>query len=144
MRVFLGLSLLLVTAFPAWGQTADVFVKGNGAQCWLDVREIVHRRASKVTENEQLQTLRAGNYATMSGDLYLTIQALTEKNKKGEEGCRIYVSVEGGGSLYSKGQAANDLSNNMRIANSIAAEVASMQKAREKKDKKAANQQGPS
>ena len=70
--------------------------------------------------------------------MFLTIQALTEKNKKGEEGCRIYVQVEGGGSLGVKGQVVNDLSNNTRIANSIAAEVASMQKAREKKEKNAA------
>ena len=135
MKFFLAVGLLAVTALPASAQTADVFVKGNAAQCWQDVREIVHRRASDVTENEQLQTLRAGHFSNMAGDLYLTIQALPEKNKKGEEGCRIYVSVEAGGSLYSKGLAANDLSNNTRIANSIAAEVASRQKAREKKEK---------
>jgi hypothetical protein len=45
------------------------------------------------------------------------------------------MSVEAGGSLYSKGLAVNDLSNNTRIANSIAAEVASRQKTREKKEK---------
>ena len=139
MKSFLAFGLLLLTALPASAQSADVFVKGNGPQCWPDVREIVHRRAKDVTEDNQLQTLRAGHFSTPAGDLFLTVQALTEKNKKGEEGCRIYVQVESGGSLYSRGQAVNDLSNNTRIANSIAAEVASMQKAREKKDKKAAN-----
>jgi hypothetical protein len=139
MKSFLAFGLLLLTALPASAQSADVFVKGNGPQCWLDVREIVHRRAKDVTEDNQLQILRAGHFSTPAGDLFLTVQALTEKNKKGEEGCRIYVQVESGGSLYSRGQAVNDLSNNTRIANSIAAEVASMQKAREKKDKKAAN-----
>jgi hypothetical protein len=135
MRFFLGVGLLVVTALPASAQSADVFVKGNAAQCWQDVREIVHRRANNVTENEQLQTLRAGHFSNMAGDLYRTIQALPEKNKKGEEGCRIYVSIEAGGSLYAKGQAVNDLSDNTRIADSIAAEVASRQKAREKKEK---------
>jgi len=139
MKSFLAFGLLLLTALPASAQSADVFVKGNGPQCWLDVREIVHRRGRDVTEDNQLQTLRAGHFSTPSGDLFLTIQALTEKNKKGEEGCRIYVQVESGGSLYARGQAVNDLSNNTRIANSIAAEVASMQKAREKKEKNAPN-----
>jgi hypothetical protein len=129
----------LVTALPAGAQTADVFVKGNAAQCWSDVREIVHRRANEVTEDNQLQILRAGHFSTPAGDLFLTIQALPEKDKKGEQGCRIYVQVEGGGSLGVKGQVVNDLSNNTRIANSIAAEVASMQKAFEKKEKKSPN-----
>jgi hypothetical protein len=140
MRLFLAFGLLLVTAFPAAAQSADVFVKGAGTQCWQDVRDIVHRRANDVTENEQLQTLRAGHFSNMAGDVFLTIQALSEKNKKGEEGCHIYVQVEGGGSLGVRGQVVNDLSSNTRIANSIAAEVASMQKARDKKDKKQASQ----
>jgi hypothetical protein len=140
MRLFLAFGLLLVTAFPAAAQSADVFVKGAGAQCWQDVKDIVHRRANDVTENEQLQTLRAGHFSNMAGDVFLTIQALSEKNKKGEEGCHIYVQVEGGGSLGVRGQVVNDLSNNTRIANSIAAEVAGMQKARDKKDKKQASQ----
>jgi hypothetical protein len=89
MKCFLAIGLLAVTALPASAQTADVFVKGNAAQCWQDVREITHRRAIDITENEQLQTLRAGHFSNMAGDLYLTIQALPEKNKKGEEGCRI-------------------------------------------------------
>ena len=139
MKLFLAFGLLLLTALPASAQSADVFVKGNGPQCWLDVREIVHRRGRDVTEDNQLQTLRAGHFSTAAGDLFLTVQALTEKNKKGEEGCRIYVQVEGGGSLGTKGQVVNDLSNNTRIANSIAAEVASMQKARDKKEKKSPN-----
>jgi hypothetical protein len=138
MKSFLAFGVLLITAFPASAQTADVFVQGNAAQCWLDVREIVHRRASDVTEDNQLQILRAGHFSTAAGDLFLTIQALPEKNKKGEEGCRIYVQVEGGGSLGVKGQVVNDLSNNTRIANLVAAEVASKQKALEKKEKKTA------
>jgi hypothetical protein len=139
MKLFLAVGILLLTAFPAAAQSVDVFVKGNGAQCWLDVAQIVHRRANDVTENDQLQMLRAGHFSTPAGDLFLTIQVLSEKDKKGEEGCRIYVEVEGGGSLGVKGQVVNDLSNNTRIANSIAAEVAAMQKAREKKEKKSAN-----
>jgi hypothetical protein len=140
MKYFLAFGLLLAAALPAAAQTGEVFVKGDGAQCWLDVRQIVHERYREVTEAEQLQTLRVGHFSNASGDLFLTVQALTEKNKKGEDGCRIYVQVEGGGSLGSKGQVVNDLTNNTRIANSIAARVASMQKARDKQDKKSASQ----
>jgi hypothetical protein len=139
MKSLLVIGFLMLTAIPASAQTGEVFVKGNGPQCWLDVREIVHRRAKDVTEDNQIQTLRAGHFSTAAGDLFLTVQALTEKNNKGEEGCRIYVQVEGGGSLGAKGQVVNDLSNNTRIANSIGAEVAAMEKAREKKEKKGAN-----
>jgi hypothetical protein len=139
MKLFLAVGLLLLTAFPAAAQSANVFVKGDGAQCWLDVAQFVHTHGRDVTENDQLQILRAGHFSTAAGDLFLTIQVLSEKDKKGEEGCRIYVEVEGGGSLGVRGQVVNDLSNNTRIANSIAAEVAAMQKAREKKEKKSAN-----
>jgi len=133
MRMFLSAGLLLLTAIPASAQTADVFVKGAGGQCWQDVREIVHKRATVVTENNELKTLRAGHFSDMTGDTFLTIQALTEKNKQGEEGCHIYVTVAGGGEYAAPGRPVNDLSYNQRIANSIAAEVAARQKARESK-----------
>jgi hypothetical protein len=132
MKVFLGIGLLLVTAFPAWAQTADVFVKGDGAQCWQDVRQIVHQRASDVTENNELKTLRVGHFSDMAGDMFLTIQALPEKNRKGEEGCRIYVTVVGSGAYSSPAVVVNDLSYNTRIANLIAAQAAAMQKDRGK------------
>jgi hypothetical protein len=146
MRVFLAVGFLLASAFPAWAQTADVFVKVDGEHCWVDTREVVHRLASDVTEDEGQKLLRAGHFSTMGGDLFYAIRALPEKNKKGEEGCRIYVAIEGAGTLSGKrirsgasAQSINDLSSNSRLANKIAAEVESMKKAREKKEKKAVN-----
>lgn len=146
MRVFLVVGILLASAFPAWAQTADVFVKGDAAQCWLDVREIVHRDARDVTEDEGQKLLRAGHFSTMGGDLFYAIRALPEKNKKGEEGCRIFVSIEGVGTLSSKriksgtsAESTNELASNSRLASRIASEVESMKKARDKKEKKPAN-----
>jgi len=135
MKILVGAILFLASVIPASAQSASAFVKGDGDNCWLDVREVVHRRAHDVTENNDLQTLRAGNFATMSGDVYRTIQALTEKDKKGVPGCRIYVSIEGGGSLGAAGLAVNDFSDNQKLANYIAADISAMQKAREKKEK---------
>ena len=51
MKRFLGVGLLLIAALPASAQTASVFVKGNGPQCWLDVRQIVHQRGKEVEED---------------------------------------------------------------------------------------------
>jgi hypothetical protein len=146
MRVFLAVSFLLASAFPAWGQTADAFVKVDSEHCWVDAREVVHRLARDVTEDEGQKLLRAGHFSTMGGDSFYAIRALPEKNKKGEEGCRIYVAIEGAGTLSGKrigsgasAQASNDLASNFRLANKIAAEVESMEKARVKKEKKTAN-----
>lgn len=138
MKIFLAAVVLLVMAVPAGAQTASVWVKVDGGHCWVYVREIVHRRANDTTVDEDNHTIRAGHLANAAGDIYRTIQALGEQNKKGEEGCRIYVAVEGGASLGKTGQAINDLTNNTRIANSIAAEVVSMDKAAQKKESKAA------
>jgi hypothetical protein len=138
MKVFLIAGFLLLLAVPARAQTASTWVKVEGGHCWVYVREIVHRRANDTTVDEDNHSIRAGHLANASGDVYRTIQALGEKNKKGEEGCRIYVAVEGGGSLGKTGQAINDLTDNTRLANSIAAEVVSMDKAAQKKEQKAA------
>jgi hypothetical protein len=146
MRVFLAASFLLASAFPAYAQTADSFVKMDSELCWADVREVVYRRGRDVTEDAGQKLLRAGHFSTMGGDLFYAIRAVPEKNKKGEEGCRIYVAIEGGGTLSAKrlgsgasAQSANDLSSNFCLAGQIAAEVESMEKARKKKEKKVAN-----
>jgi hypothetical protein len=138
MRVFLAAGILLVLAVPAGAQTASVFVKVEGGHCWVYTKEIVHRLANETTVNEDNQIIRAGHFSNFSGDIYHTVQALGEKNKKGEEGCRIYVGIEAGGSLGPTAQAANAISENTRIANYIAADVVAMDKAREKKESKAA------
>ena len=141
MKLFLAGSLLLLIAFPASAQSAKVFVKVNGAQCWLDVRQVVHERSRDVTEDDQLQILRTGHFSTPSGDMFMSIQVLTEKNDKGEEGCRIYVGADGGGVYAAPSEVVSDTSVNTRIANEIAARVVAMEKAREKKEKKAASSQ---
>jgi len=141
MKLFLAGSLLLLIAFPASAQSAKVFVKVNGAQCWLDVRQVVHERSRDVTEDDQLQILRTGHFSTPSGDMFMSIQVLTEKNDKGEEGCRIYVGADGGGVYAVPSEVVSDTSVNTRIANEIAARVVAMEKAREKKEKKSASSQ---
>jgi hypothetical protein len=138
IRIISAISLLAVSAVPSLAQTADVFVKGDSYQCWLDVKDIVHRRGSRVTEDEKRWIIQAGHFSAMGGDVVLAIQVVPDKNKKGEDGCRIYVGVQGGGELASAGQSLNARSgsNNFRIASLISAEVEGMKKAREKKAKK--------
>jgi hypothetical protein len=135
MKAFLAVVFLLVAAIPASAQTAKVFVKGDSGQCWDALREVVYFHARLVTENDELKTLRAGHFSTMAGDTFLTFQALPEKNKKGEEGCGIYVDVEGGGYFAAPINVVNDLSVNTQIANRMAAMTASMMKARLTKGK---------
>ncbi|MGA8221673.1 MAG: hypothetical protein WB780_08465 [Candidatus Acidiferrales bacterium] len=144
MKIILVSGLLLGLAGAASAQTASAFVKGDSAQCWLDVKDIVHREARTVSDDDQNHILRAGHYSTAGGDLDLSVQVGADKDKKGVEGCRIYVSIEGEGVLQRKrasaiqnAQAANDASglNNIKIANHIASEVESARKAREKKEK---------
>ena len=53
LKIVLAASLLAISAVPSLAQTADVFVKGDSYQCWLDVKDIVHRRGSRVTEDEK-------------------------------------------------------------------------------------------
>ena len=135
MKTILGFSLFVFSAVPSLAQTADVFVKGDSYQCWLDVKDIVHRRGSRVTEDEKRWIIQAGHFSAMGGDVVLAIQVVPDKNKKGEDGCRIYVGVQGGGELASAGQSLNarNGSNNFRVASLISAEVKGMKKAREKK-----------
>jgi hypothetical protein len=138
LKIFLAAVVLLVMAVPAGAQSASVWVKVEGGHCWVYTKEIVHRLAHDTTVNEDNQVIRAGHLSNFSGDIYRTVQALGEKNKKGEEGCRIYVGVEAGGSLGPTAQSANDFTDNSRIANYVAAEVVSMDKAAQKKESKAA------
>jgi hypothetical protein len=137
LKIILAASFLAISAFPCFAQSADVFVKGDSYQCWLDVRDIVHRRGSRVTEDEKHWTLQSGHFSTMAGDLVLLIHVSPDKNKKGEDGCRIYVSVSGGADLAAAGRSINDRSgsNNFRVASQISAEVASLNKSRQKKAK---------
>src|SRR6266478_3047680 len=138
MKTVLAVSLLMVSGVPSLAQTADVFVKGDSYQYWLDVKDIVPRRGSRVTEDDKRWIIQAGHFSAMAGDVVLAIQVVPDKNKKGEDGCRIYVGVQGGGELASAGQSLNarNGSNNFRVASLISAEVEGMKKAREKKANK--------
>ena len=129
-KTVLGVALLAVAGVPCFAQTADVFVKGDPKQCWLDVRDVVHRRAGRVTEDEQRWILQAGHFSTMSGDLVLQVHVARDKDKNGETGCRIYVSVSGGADLSIAGQRINSMTDNYRFAHMIAAEVEGMKKGR--------------
>jgi len=130
IKMGLGVPLLVLTAVPCFAQTADVFVKGDPNQCWLDVKDIVHRRGSRVTENEERWTLEAGHFSTMRGDLVLQVHVSPDKDKNGEMGCRIYVSVSGGADLDIVGRRINSMNDNYRFAQLIAAEVKGMKEGR--------------
>jgi hypothetical protein len=141
MKATLTVGFLAAFAFPCFAQTAEVFVKGDPNQCWLDVRDVVHRHGSRVTEDERTRTIQSGHFSSMAGDLVLQTHVSADKNKKGEEGCRIYVSVSGGADLAPAGRSINDQrgSANFRVASQIAAEVEGMKKGREKKAKQPQN-----
>jgi hypothetical protein len=112
-------------------------VKVEPYQCWEDVKNVVHRRASSVTTNETYHTLMVEGFASMNGDLSIIVAVASDQNKKGDAGCSITVGVSGSASLASSGQRMNafNRSSNLRTAALIAAEVESTQKARDKKAK---------
>jgi hypothetical protein len=67
----------------------SVFVKGD--QCWLDVKEIVHRDSYAVSEDEKAHILYAVRYQTAWGSKNLTFHIDLTKGNDGEEGCRLSV-----------------------------------------------------
>ncbi len=93
MRSIITALFSILLAASNFAQVADVFVKGDSYQCWLDTREIVHRHGSLVVEDEKNRVIHAGHYSSMVGDFTIVIQVLPDKNKKGEEGCRVYVAT---------------------------------------------------
>jgi hypothetical protein len=144
LKLILAFSLFAISAAPSLAQTAEVFSKGDPTQCWTDVREIVHKNGKGTTEDDKTWTIQVGHYSSMAGDVVLIVHVAPDKDKKGDEGCRIYVAVQGGGDLAAAGRSANDRSGsrNFRIASQISAEVESMKKGREKKEKQQ-QQQNP-
>lgn len=141
-------SLIAISAVQSSAQTADIFVKGDSNQCWLDVKDIVHRRSTQVTEDEKQRLLQAEHFSSMFGDLVLGIQVhvIADKNKKSEEGCRISVTVQWDDSRTGASEAAKEQhripramsmnqSDNFRIASLIASEAEAMKRARDKKTK---------
>ncbi len=141
-RRVIGLALncsviALLTGMPCFGQAAKVFVKVEPHQCWLDVKDSVHRRALSIATDETQHTLTIERFASMGGDISIVVAVEADQNKKAEEGCSIIVAESGSASLSSPGARVNALngSNNLRAAASIAGDVKAAQKARDKKAK---------
>src|SRR2546427_5477288 len=104
--------LVLAYSMPTPAQVAHVFVKNDSYQCWLDVQEIAHRHGRLYTEDEKNRIIHVGHYSSMGGDFTLMIRAVPDKNQKGEEGCRVDVALQGGGSLNDRNFEANAMNGN--------------------------------
>jgi hypothetical protein len=130
--------VLLVFAFPCSAQTADMFVKSDPVQCWLDTRDVVHRHATGAIDDDTTHSMKVERYASMQGDLSILVHASADTDKKQGEGCRLYVSVIGDGSFATRADTVNSLrgGRNTRVVHEIADQVMAMPKEREKKAKK--------
>jgi hypothetical protein len=130
--------VLLVFALPCSAQTADMFIKSDPVQCWLDTKDVVHRNATGTIDDETSHSMKVERYASMQGDLSILVHVSADTDKKKGEGCRLYVSVVGDASLSNRGDTINSLrgSRNTRVVHEIADQVMAMQKQREKKAKK--------
>jgi hypothetical protein len=130
--------VLLVFAVPCSAQTADMFIKSDPVQCWLDTKEVVHRRATGTIDDESTHSMKVERYASMQGDLSILVHVSADTDKKKGEGCRLYVSVVGDASLSTRSDSINSLrgSRNTRAVHEIADQVMALQKEREKKAKK--------
>jgi hypothetical protein len=129
--------LLLAAALPCIGQAAKVFVKEAPNQCWLDVKDVVHRRANGVITDDILHTLTIDRFASIDGTIAIVVEVQGDQDKKGEKGCAIIVAETGRDSPHGsdgRTNAANG-NNNFRTAALIAAEVRNAQKIRDKKAK---------
>jgi hypothetical protein len=146
IKIAFLISLIAILAVQSSAQTADIFVKGDSNQCWLDVKDIMHRRSPLVTEDEKRRLLQAEHFSSGYGDLVLgvQVQVISDKNKKGEGGCRISVTVQWDESRIAPAQQSNqrhwhhmsmNQSDNFTIASLIASEAEAMKKARDKKPK---------
>jgi hypothetical protein len=127
----------LALAVPCSAQTADVFIKSDPVQCWLDTKDVVHRHAINAIDDETTHTMKVERYASMQGNLSILVHVSSDTDKKKGEGCRLYVSVVGDASMSNRGDTINSFrgGSNTRVVHQIAAEVMAMQKEREKKTK---------
>jgi hypothetical protein len=130
--------VLLVFAMPCSAQTADMFIKSDPVQCWLDTKDVVHRHAINAIDDETTHSMKVERYSSMQGDLSILVHVSSDIDKKKGEGCRLYVSVVGDASMSVRADAINSFrgSSNTRVVHQIADEVMAMQKKREKKAKK--------
>lgn len=130
-------ALLLLGVLPSFGQAAKMFVKVEPNQCWLDVKDAVHRRANGVITNDELHTLTIDRFASIDGTIAIVVEVQADQDKKGESGCDIIVAETGSTSPHGSEGRINAVngSNNVRAAAYIAAEVKNAQKMRDKKAK---------
>ncbi len=129
--------LCFLTVAPCFGQVAKQFVKVEPNQCWLDVKDAVHRRANGVITDERLHTLTIDRFASIEGTIAIIVEVQADQNKKGEEGCSITVGETGNTAPYGSSQRVNAAngSGNFQAAAYIATQVKAAQKNRDKKAK---------
>lgn len=134
----LGCSALCFLAVaPCFGQVAKQFVKVEPNQCWLDVKDAVHRRAYGVITDDNLHTLTIDRFASIDGTIAIIVEVQADRNKKGEEGCSIIVGETGNEAPHGSDQRINarNGSGNFQAAAYIATQVNAAQKLRDKKAK---------
>ena len=130
-------ALCFLTVAPCFGQVAKVFVKVEPNQCWLDVKDAVHRRAYGVITDERLHTLTIDRFASLDGTIAIIVEVQADQNKKGEQGCSIAVGETGNDAPHGSSQRINAANGggNIRAAAYIASQVNAAQKNRDKKAK---------
>jgi hypothetical protein len=138
IRVSLKLSILMhLSVPPCFGQAAKMFVKVEPNQCWLDVKDSVHRRANGVMTDDKFHTLTIDRFASIDGTIAIVVEVQADQNKKGETGCSIVVAETGSSSPHGSSDRINAANgtNNFRAAAYIANDVKAAQKERDKKAK---------
>jgi len=130
-------ALCFLTVAPCFGQVARQFVKVEPNQCWLDVKDAVHRRAYGVITDERLHTLTIDRFASVEGTIAVIVEVQADRNKKGEEGCAILVGETGNSAPYGSSARVNAANGNgnFQAAAYIASQVNAAQKNRDKKAK---------
>ena len=137
-RILLTFSALMVmTVLPGFSQAAKMFVKVEPNQCWLDVKDAVHRRAYGVITDDKFHTLTIDRFASIDGTIAIVVEVQADQDKKGETGCSITVAETGNSSPHGSGEriTAVNGSGNFQAAAYIAAQVKAAQKERDKKAK---------
>jgi hypothetical protein len=129
---------ILASVLPCSAQTADMFIKSDPMQCWLDTKDVVHRHATGSVDDENSHSIKVDRYASMQGTLAILVHVSSDTDKKKGEGCRLYVGIIGQASMSERGDSINAWrgSGNVRLVHQIADEVVALQKEREKKMKK--------
>ena len=129
---------ILAFVLPCSAQTADMFIKSEPLQCWLDTKDVVHRHATGSIDDETSHSIKVDRYVSMQGTLAILVHVSADTDKKKGEGCRLYVGIIGQASMSERGDSINAWrgGGNVRLVHQIADEVLAMQKEREKKMKK--------